>query len=159
MNKSFDDRFWERVEIRGPDECWLWTGRKLRDGYGQIWSKGKLIRTHRLSWELTKGKIPDGLCVLHNCPGGDNPACVNPKHLFLGTQEENIKDMVNKGRQSGAIGEHNGRAKLTVCLVNEIRELFKTGLNKQQLANRFGVSRSQIYSIVTGLEWKDGNKC
>lgn len=97
---SLADRFWLKV-VKTPC-CWLWTGyRKTADGYGSIGSGGKngqVIKAHRVSWEIHNGAIPDGLHVLHNCPGGDMPACVNPNHLWLGDHDANMKDMWRKLR-------------------------------------------------------------
>jgi HNH endonuclease len=106
------ERFWEKVDRRGPDDCWLWTAATSRDGYGRVGVGGReggSQRAHRVSWELHYGRAPGGLCVLHNCPGGDNPLCVNPSHLWLGTNDENMADMKRKGRA------RNGSAGRTHC--------------------------------------------
>ena len=87
-------RFWSHV-IKGPG-CWLWSGSKDRDGYGKLRRRQGSCCASRISWELTYGYIPEGLEVCHNCPGGDNPACVNPEHLFLGTHKENCEDRTRK---------------------------------------------------------------
>lgn len=90
------DRFWPMVNKTGP--CWLWTGSLDGSGYGQINLNGRPARASRISWEMANGPIPSGLWVLHNCPGGDNPQCVNPAHLWLGTAQDNARDMTAKGR-------------------------------------------------------------
>ena len=100
-------RFWNKVDKSGV--CWLWTAAARRTGYGQFRVGAKMAHAHRVSWELERGPIPDGLYVLHNCPGGDNPSCVNPDHLWLGTHAENVADMVAKGRH------RNGNTNKTHC--------------------------------------------
>ena len=92
-------RFWEGVDIQGFDDCWEWVGARYPQGYGRIHRWGTDNRnsyTHRVAWELVNGTIPDGMCVCHHC---DNPPCCNPRHLFLGTQNDNIQDSIKKGRR------------------------------------------------------------
>lgn len=89
-------RFWSKVAFTAnPNKCWEWQAGKTKYGYGELMIKNKQVYAHRLSWELTYGEIPDGLFVCHKC---DNPKCVNPNHLFLGTNLDNVRDMVSKGR-------------------------------------------------------------
>ena len=99
------ERFWAKVEVKGPDDCWPWNGCRLPHGYGQISLGGRRWLTHRLSYELANGLIPAGLYVCHHC---DSPPCVNPEHLFLGTQGDNQRDCVAKGRRR--------RQNLTACI-------------------------------------------
>jgi len=94
MKTNLCDRFWPNVEKR-PSGCWFWTGARKHTGYGQIWVVNSAKTAHRISWILHNGPIPTGLCVLHKC---DNPPCVNPDHLFLGTRADNNLDCVAKGR-------------------------------------------------------------
>lgn len=142
---SVEERFWSKV--LKTDSCWLWQGSICGVGYGHFGIDGHTKDAHRLSWEMTRGPIPDGMRVLHNCPAGDRRDCVNPDHLWLGTQADNIRDMWAKGR---------GRAKLTSRQVAEIRELAKhTSLSRRAIGLRYGVSKSSIQHILIGRNWKE----
>jgi hypothetical protein len=154
-----EERFWSKV--RKTESCWLWTGAG-GGHYGRLVRGGRLDLSHRVSWELHNGPIPDGLFVLHNCPGGDTPACVNPDHLWLGTGAENSADMVAKGRS--ARGGHTGRrlrgadnhrARLTEEQVREIRRLHATGEYAfAHLGRQFGIDDTYVARIVRHVAWK-----
>lgn len=141
-------------KIKKTPACWLWTGVKNNKGYGLFFFDKKLKLAHRVLWEITNGNIPEGVHVLHRC---DNPACVNPSHLFLGSQKDNMVDMTEKGRNKNAIflGEQNGRAKLTSQEVLSIREkhLDKTTTAKET-AKKYGVNPSTIQDILSRKSWK-----
>lgn len=126
--------------------CWIWSGPKDSKGYGRIFSGGKYIKAHRLSWLIFNGKIPPRhIAVCHKC---DVPACVNPRHLFLGTSEDNFADMRAKGRQ--AKGERTGAAKLTEAKVLAIR---KDPRNISEIAPDYGVSIVLIGKIKKRKAW------
>lgn len=149
-------RFWSRV-TKGAD-CWLWTGYKLR-GYGAFWVARRFYYAHRYSWQLHNGDIPGGLCVLHNCPGGDNPLCVNPAHLFLGTNRDNVADRDQKGRQCK--GVRHWCAKLNDELVRMVRRRHVPGCRvngARPLARELGVSKPVIDGIVKGRGWKHADQ-
>jgi DNA-binding XRE family transcriptional regulator len=139
------DRFNARHMPEPNSGCWIWLGAVSHHGYGKINVDGRTLRAHRYSWELANGPIPDGMCVLHQC---DNPLCVNPDHLFLGTSQDNMDDRDRKGRQ--ARGEANGTAKLTAQQAQEIRV---SSLLQRELAAIYGVSRKTIINIQTGKGW------
>ncbi len=148
------DRFFEFVGEKTSSGCILWTGANNRHGYGKIWNeKSILTAAHRVSYELFVGSIPDGLWVLHSC---DNPPCINPVHLFLGTHADNMKDMVKKGRSAkGTVkGEQCGRAKLTESQVREIRVRHANGDGKKAIAADYGIGRLNVSMIVRGKTWK-----
>ncbi len=163
-NRTIESRFFGKVEK--TDSCWMWLGSVNNNGYGQIHitvsigeperfgrSSRSTILTHRLSWELVNGAIPDGLEVLHNCPDGDNPRCVNPSHLWLGTQADNMRDAMNKGRT--ARGQDKPTSKLTDETVTTIRYRYATGsVTQQQLADEHEVTISVICQIVNRKSWK-----
>lgn len=143
---SVNERFWSKVDVRGPEECWPWKFGVNSSGYGVFC--GLLRRqmiAHRFSWEIVNGPIPTGLNVCHSC---DNPPCVNPRHLFIGTTAENAADRNLKGRQSK--GQTHPVSKLTDNDVQEIRTSRASGA---RLSIRFGVSRTQISNIRNRKQW------
>lgn len=145
------ERFWEKVDKRGPDDCWEWQGNVLRGGYGKIEVDKKTQTTHRFSYGLHHGPIPNGMCVCHSC---DNPPCVNPDHLFLGTHQDNMTDKMKKGRHRAARGEDVASAKLTAREVSVIRAT-RGILPGYIVAETFGVSGGTISSIHSGRRWAE----
>lgn len=149
--KSTLERFWSKVEK--TETCWEWTASTSHGGYGfiGIGRKGKVRYAHRYSWIIHFGKIPKGLLVLHKC---DNPPCVNPNHLFLGTQKDNMIDAVLKKRI--ATGEKNGRSKLTENKVDAIRKMYAAGnITMDVLSRLFGVNRQSIGHVINNKTWKN----
>lgn len=150
------NRFWTKVDRRGPDECWPWIAARDARGYGQfaIYKKSarRSLKAHRVSYLITAGSVSDGLFVCHEC---DVPACCNPNHLYAGTYQDNIDDKVRKQRQWRGRGESSGTAKLTETQVLAIRGLVATGLVSQKhIAKRFNVSRASVHDIATRRRWK-----
>ena len=145
MRKSVEDRFWAKINKNGLGGCWIWTAGKVGTGrYGRIYINSKHYRTHRISWELHNGPIPAGIWVLHHC---DNPPCVNPAHLFLGTALDNNRDAIRKGRKPPI------PQKLTRENVIEIRDL--TGpITLREIAARYGVSYETIGQVLRRETWK-----
>lgn len=149
--QTLEEAFWLNVSPGNPGECWEWQGQRSARGYGRFKHKNKIIfHSHRVSYELHTGPISDGLWVLHKC---DNPPCVNPNHLFLGTHQDNMDDMIAKGRKAILQGESHPRAKLTNPDIIEIRSLDASGLSYPEIGKRYGVSGHQIGLIVRGLSW------
>lgn len=146
-----EKRFWEKVDkSAGPTGCWPWIASQFTDGYGHFRNSNKTVRAHRFSWQLHNGQIPEGLLVCHKC---DNPLCVNPTHLFLGTPADNMHDKAAKGRQPR--GEMCGRFGLTAEQVLEIRSKHKVGgISQAQLGRDYGVSRNQIGAVVHRRQWR-----
>lgn len=140
-------RFWERVDKRGPDDCWPWMGFRTSTGYGRTSLLHRTYQAHRVSWALAFGPVPDGLHVLHRC---DNPPCVNPAHLFVGTHEDNMRDREKKGRCVHPRGEQHGCAKLTAANVIEIRA---SSESQTALAARFGVTQAAINYVILRRSW------
>jgi len=144
------ERFWQKVEKRGPDECWEWLAYKSPRGYGYFGISGKTEKAHRVCFSLSYGSIPEGIYVLHHC---DNPGCVNPSHLFLGTHADNMADMKNKGRHHYCKGEAHPESKLTNGKVMWIREMLNMGIYQRVIGDFFGVTRSTISLISRGKKW------
>jgi hypothetical protein len=152
-DNNADIWFWSNVSW-AYSGCWLWQRFKDINGYGVAQFNGRHWKTHRISYFLQKGDIPDNLCVLHTC---DTPACVNPEHLWLGTMKQNTHDMLKKERDghTAHIGVDNGRAKLTEAQVLEIRSLYiTTATSYKKLASAFGVSPNMIQFIIKRQSWK-----
>lgn len=146
------ETLFKRKFIEVASGCWEWQARISPFGYGQFTtSSGESWQAHRLSYTLYKGKIPTGLCVCHTC---DNRKCVNPDHLWVGTRNDNIQDMYQKGRGKKATSEKNGGAKIGWQEVNEIRRLYPEVKSHRKLATSFGISRRQISRITRNLSWK-----
>ena len=134
--------FWKLVDQSG--DCWEWRGRRDEQGYGFASRK----RAHRAAWEFANGRIRAGLCVCHRC---DNPKCVRPDHLFLGSRAVNNADMRQKGRQ--ARGSRVPQAKLTERRVRELRVLKQEGWSSTDLARWFGVSGTTVCHVLQGKVW------
>lgn len=146
---SLEDRFWRNVSKSESTECWDWLACTDKDGYGTMRVGGRKVgKAHRISHELNKGPIPKALFVLHRC---DNPKCVNPAHLFLGTNKDNSDDKVKKGRNHITLGILNGKAKLTADQVLTIKADSRT---HKVIAKDYGVTQSAIDKIKAGLSWK-----
>ena len=161
---SLAERLWFYLPKGNPDECWIWTGpminaKRKGGGYGQIIIKknGKLYyyTAHRVSWTVNRGPIPDGMEVLHSC---DNPPCGNYYHLFLGTQVDNVRDAVQKGRMKGretsAKGMNHYLTRLTDDKVLEIRRLRRDGLKLKEIAARFDLTVQHVSKITRRVAWR-----
>ena len=153
-------RFWTKVDKDGPvpshmphlGQCWVWTT-ALVVGYGHFSCSGMVPdqrKAHRVSWEIVNGPIPTGALVMHRC---DNKACVNPSHLTLGTPNDNMKDMIAKGRQHHPVGETNNHAKLTKDIVAKVRRLKMTGMKQTDIAEACGISKQNVSRIILRQRW------
>jgi hypothetical protein len=161
------DRFWRSVQP--GDNCWLWTGARVRFGYGTLWWPGGPIQAHRFAWVLAHGELPEGQFIRHRC---DVPNCVNVEHLFLGTQQENIADRHAKGRRTSgqrgnaanlgrvspeqrARGEQHGLAKVRADHVREMRQRLARGQRQAAIARDYGVTKHTVQLIAKGRVWKE----
>jgi len=153
-----EQRFWEKVDVRGPDDCWLWKGCINDHGYGVFNHKhpgraSSAMLAHRFSVEATGTLIPAGQFCCHSC---DTRACVNPAHLFLGTAADNSGDMCEKGRHFAPSlrGERHGCARLTEADVKVIRQLAADGMSRLAIAHQHGVARRTVAAVVTRETWR-----
>ncbi len=159
--KAMDlDRFWSKVDRRGPDDCWEWIAARDRNGYGQFWDPARRTMglAHRFSYAQFVAPLPTserpgsgGVLVRHTC---DNPPCVNPAHLIRGGQVQNMAEMKARGRQPNNRRERNPKAKLTAEQVAEIRKTY-TGRygEKMEIARRYGISSGHVSKILAGSVW------
>lgn len=156
MRGTLADRFNAKWTPEPFSGCWLWIGAVVGNGYGEIYHHHvkHCVHAHRASWELHRGPIPEGLCVLHKC---DTRLCVNPGHLFLGTHQDNVLDMYAKKRWKkiqNTSGENNHRAQITEALARLIK---RSPLDSNELSRSLGISRFITYNIKKGKRWKHVN--
>lgn len=146
------DYFMQRVHV--TDTCWLWMMSTNLKGYGFFWDpeQKKLVYAHRYAYELFVGPVPDDMLVCHTC---DTPPCVHPEHLFLGTNTDNMQDMISKGRSPVRAGVSNPRARLTEDDVHMIRSLYKNErVSQSQIARAYGIAQQTVSAIVTRTNWQ-----
>lgn len=135
--------------VKKTNGCWEWTRGKTSAGYGAVWWGGKTEAAHRLSYRLHRGPIPEGMYVCHSC---DNPACVNPDHLWLGSLQDNHKDMMLKEREYRGSQHHT--TQITEDDVVAMRNLRASGMTPTEIANIYGLKRPMVSHICTGRNWK-----
>jgi predicted XRE-type DNA-binding protein len=144
-----EGRFWTKARRDG--DCWRWRAGSMSHGYGCFHIQGRALYAHRVAYLLTYGHLPEKGSICHRC---DHPWCINPAHLFAGSQADNLADMARKGRS--ARGERNAHARLTAEDVAEIRRLSRMShVTQAELARRFGVQRPAISRIISGTRWGD----
>lgn len=146
-------KFWSKAEKSG--DCWIWQDSLTEKGYGQFRIGNKKIRAHRMAYLLSGGTIPNGMMVCHKC---DNPSCINPNHLFIGTAKDNVRDCIQKGRHcltnfKKQYGERNGRSKLTRNDIEQIILLRRKGTLYRVIADKFNISITHASQICRGLFW------
>jgi len=147
---TLTERFWGYVDVKTEDECWEWTGTKTAANYGLIWWNDGLQYAHRLSLEMDGRPVPERWHACHTC---DNPPCVNPNHLFVGTPKDNAQDKVAKGRH--VFGENHPNAKLSDTDVLEIRKLVSEGMFQSDISRKYGLNISYVSELVAGLKRRD----
>lgn len=156
MHEQWSEKFWSRADrSAGPDACWPLTGSRQPRGYGHFYPASKVnLYAHRVAWEIANNAgVPAGFHVMHAC---DNPACVNPAHLSVGTHSDNMRDMIRKDRAARAApaGEDHHNAKLTSEKVVEIVRRAEAGDSQRTIARAFGVTRGTVQHVLKGRHWK-----
>lgn len=155
MKKNIDSDIWNRIDIRGKDECWLYIRGRFSKGYGSFRINGRDVHANRKVWELINGEIPKGMLVCHKC---DNPPCCNPNHLFLGTPSDNLIDASKKGRLLDKHGENSPVSKLTTKEVIEIKKsLLKGNISNKFLSWKYNISTQSICDIKYKRTWSHIN--
>lgn len=149
IDKKAQQRFWKKVDKRGTPDCWNWFASTYPNGYGIFYLKGKLTGAHRISYMISYGVIPIHLEVCHHC---DNRKCVNPKHLFLGSQKDNMQDACKKGRM--AHGERLPQTRLSVEKVGKIIDDYLMGKTFVELVAKYKCGKTTIQAILTERTWK-----
>jgi HNH endonuclease len=143
-----EERFWEKATPQGS--CLLWNRGRNSCGYGIILGpERKVLIASRVAWQLVNGQIPKGFCVMHKC---DQPSCIEPKHLFLGTHADNMADRAKKGRYNNH-HENNPNHKLDWTIVKDIRRQFVEGISRKELAKKFKFSSTLIQDVVSFKRW------
>lgn len=146
------ERFWGRVDKESGKPCWIWANYRDPHNYGKMGIGPRMFLAHRLSWAIENGPLPPGVWVLHHC---DNPPCVNPAHLYVGDMQDNMDDMIRRGRRPVQTGESAPRCILTEAAVREIRSRYASGGETQvALGAEFGVSGGAIASVVNRRSWR-----
>lgn len=149
-----ENKLWDKIKIGKDNECWECTANPDRHGYGRIADKGKKIFAHRIAYKLYYGILPDDKDVLHKC---DNPPCCNPKHLFLGTHKDNMRECAERGRSKNPVFHYEDHplAKLDWEKVKDIRSNYR-GLSGEQkyYSNKYGVTTAAIRNVLTEKTWK-----
>lgn len=149
---SFIERYLGNFIVGEKSKCWNWTGSKSGGRYGTIQTGGIQLAAHRVAWQMENGKIPRGKYICHHC---DNPACVNPNHLFLGTPKENSRDRETKQRSNRPYGEQHANSKLNAKRVLKIRKILASNeKSAAETARLFGVNESTICKIKNRKSWK-----
>lgn len=184
--RPLSERFWEKVDVRGDDECWPWIAYRSSEGYGVMCDEyGKAARVHRIAYRLCVGSIPEGLLIRHTC---DNPPCVNPRHLLTGTDKDNARDCVERGRRPSPVteewrrrqyantprgdnhpahlhpelfphGEVHHWAKLSDADIRDIVAAVADGESQRVIAKRYGIRWQYVWSIVHGKTRRDITAC
>lgn len=150
MRGTIKERLLDKVK-KQPNGCWEWQAQTTKGNYGRMRVGNKMVLAHRASYVIYKGEFESNLCVCHYC---DNPKCVNPDHLFLGTHKDNVRDCIKKGRTNWAKGERTGNTNLTDTQVLAIKAKVDLGFSRAPVAREFSVSKSTVDRIAQRVCWK-----